>query len=299
MAAVYKKQLSGLFGDTESIAMAAKKAVKAEVYLEGLGNDICSPFFDKYNALHFCFQNSGDVVKLDHNARVKDVHSTGGQPSAALFDADGELYITDFAHGAVLLLQEEQQEALVSVYEDKPLKGPNSIVVDSKGTIYFTDSGPMGETGIHNPTGSLYMISSSASGGGNMLQPISFENLASPAGIALSPNGKLVYVAETMTNRVLRFFQQPEGVFHGSVFYQNSGGVGPTALAVDRQGSIYVAAYDVKESSKEGKVLIISPDGTLVNTIVTLGPEISGLSINKNTLYITEKSTGSIQTVAL
>ena len=132
-----------------------------------------------------------------------------------------------------------------------------------------------------------------------MLSPISLENLASPAGIALSANQKMVYVAETMTNRVLRFFQQPEGVFHGSVFYQMSGGVGPTSLATDRQGHLYVACYDTKESSKEGRVLVISPQGVLVNTITTQGPEISGLAINKNTLYITEKSTGSIQQVSL
>jgi hypothetical protein len=39
-----------------------------------------------------------------------------------------------------------------------------------------------------------------------------------------------------MTNRVLRYFQQPEGVYHGSVFYQNSGGVGPSCIAIDKQG---------------------------------------------------------------
>lgn len=45
------------------------------------------------------------------------------------------------------------------------------------------------------------------------------ENLAYPSGVALSPCGKYVYVAEMMKNRVLRFFQKPEGVFHGSGMY--------------------------------------------------------------------------------
>lgn len=53
------------------------------------------------------------------------------------------------------------------------------------------------------------------------------------------------YVAETMMNRVLRFFQQPEGVFHGSVFCQLSGGVGPIALAFDTtKGNLYIGCYD-------------------------------------------------------
>lgn len=194
------------------------------------------------------------------------------------------------------MLHDNVQQTLVSVYEDKPLKGPNSICVGKDGTIFFSDSGPMGETGLHNPTGSLYMITA---GGQNLLAPISLENLASPAGLALSPNGKLIYVAETMTNRVLRFFQRPEGVYHGAVFYQIAGGVGPTSMVVDRQGFVYVACFDVSDSAKEGKILVLDQNGELINTIVTTGPEITGLAINKNTLYITEKSTGSIQQFTL
>lgn len=53
------------------------------------------------------------------------------------------------------------------------------------------------------------------------------------------------YVAEQMKNRVLRFFQKPEGVFHSSVFCQFSGGVGPNAIAIDSKGNVYVAQYDI------------------------------------------------------
>src|SRR4051794_34602060 len=33
-------------------------------------------------------------------------------------------------------------------------QGPNSLIFDSNGTLYFTDSGPMGETTIQSPKGS-------------------------------------------------------------------------------------------------------------------------------------------------
>lgn len=55
----------------------------------------------------------------------------------------------------------------------------------------------------------------------------------------------LSYVAEMMTNRLLRFFQKPGGVYHGSVFYQFSGGIGPSAVAVAKDGTIYVTHYDI------------------------------------------------------
>ena len=269
--------------------------IKAEVYLEGLGNDITSPFFDHLNALHFILQDSGEICKLDHSAQMKPVSRTGGQPADATFGSNKMMYVTDFAHGAVLAIQGEQQEEIVTVYEDKPLKGPNSIAIDSSGTIYFSDSGPLGETGLHNSTGSLFMINNSAAG--QILKPISLENLAYPSGIALSPSGRILYVTEMMTNRILRFFQKPDGVFHGSVFYQNTGGVGPSCITVDKDGKIYIGIYDIKEATSDGTVLVLDKIGKLINTIITKGPEVSGLIILKNTLYITEKTTGSIQQV--
>ena len=60
-------------------------------------------------------------------------------------------------------------------------------VVGSKGNVYFTDSGPMGETGLHSPYGSLYLISSGPSG--QVLQAISHENLAGPTGVAVTSDG--------------------------------------------------------------------------------------------------------------
>jgi len=209
------------------------------------------------------------------------------------------LYIADFAHGSILGVQKGgEQEVIVGVYEDKPLKGPNSIVSDSIGNLFFTDSGPLGETGVHSPTGSLFMISGGPTG--QILKPLCLEKLAYPSGLAVSPTGKFIYVAEMMTNRVLRFFQQPEGVYHGSVFYQMSGGVGPTGLVCDRQGSLYVACYDTRDSANDGKVLVVSPSGSLLTTIiVSSGPEISGIAISDNLLYITEKSTGSIYQASL
>ena len=49
-----------------------------------------------------------------------------------------------------------------------------------------------------------------------------------------------------MRNRVLRFFQRPEGVYHGSVFHQLSGGVGPSCLALDEQGVLYIGQFEIK-----------------------------------------------------
>jgi sugar lactone lactonase YvrE len=162
----------------------------------------------------------------------------------------------------------------------------------TNGNIFFTDSGPFGDTGLHNPTGSLFTISNSPSG--QILKPICLGNLAYPAGLAVTGDGQFIYVAETCMNRVLRFHQSPPGVYHASVFHQLSGGVGPSCLALDKNENLYIGQYDVRECSGEGTVYVLSNTGKLVSTITTSGPEISGIAINANKVYITEKSTGSI-----
>lgn len=83
-----------------------------------------------------------------------------------------------------------------------------------------------------------------------------------------------------MNNRVLRFFQQPTGVYHGSCFYQFTGGVGPSCLTIDSEGNLYVGHYDVKESSSEGTIYVLTNTGKVKSTINTPnGPELSGLAI--------------------
>lgn len=269
-------------------------SITATIFLDGLGDDICSPFFDSKGILHIVSQSSGDIMMVGSTIGAQKLHSTGGQSSSACFSDNGTLYITDYAHAGILSVdtQSGEQELMVGVYEDKPFKGPSSICLSSNGYIYFTDSGPIGETGIHSPTGNVFVIIDGPSG--QILKPISLGTLAYPSAITVSNNGKFVYVAEMMNNRIIRYFQQPEGVYHGSVFCQLNGSVGPSCIAYDgKRGNVIVGMYETKDNNVEGIVYVIAAsNGKVISTISTKGPEISGLVIQGDFLYITEKSAG-------
>jgi sugar lactone lactonase YvrE len=270
------------------------KEYQTEVWLTELGQeDLSCPFISENGVLHVITSGSGEVHEISKNGQMRKVHGTGGQLSGAVFQ-NSVLYMADFAHGAVVSNEGGDQELVVGVYEDRPLKGPNSIIREGD-TIFFTDSGPLGETGLHNPSGSLFTITGKPSE--QVLKPLSYNNLAYPTGVAYYKG--MLYVAEMMTNRILRFYQEPEGVFHGSVFYQNSGGVGPSSVAVDEEGTLYVGVFESSAAKSTGKVLILNKDGGLEGTVVTDGAEVSGVVVHGRELIITERSTGSIQKVAL
>jgi gluconolactonase len=176
-------------------------------------------------------------------------------------------------------------------------------VFDSAGSLYFTDSGPEGDTGLHNPLGSVFVMQQ------RMLRPIALRCLACPTGIALSPNESALFVAEAAQNRILRYTQKPLGVWHGTVFFQFSGRLGPSALVVDRvREFLYCARPEYRqegagEAGGRSLVAVLSLEGKLLKEfeVPGVGPEISSmvLSPDGKDLIVAEASSSSIVSVTL
>ena len=131
------------------------------------------------------------------------------------------------------------------------------ILSDKNNCLFFTDSGPLGETSIESPNGSLFAIDLSVS----MLKPIIDSKLAHPSGLALSIDENMIFVAETGMNRILRVVCHSSGVYHTSVFHQFSGRFGPSALAMHPDGRLFAARFDFTESSKHGLISVLNQDG--------------------------------------
>lgn len=184
---------------------------------------------------------------------------------------------------------------VIKDFDGAALKGPNSMVLSEKNNaLFFTDSGPLGETSLESPQGSVFAIDLGVS----MLKPIIHGKLAHPSGLALNAQENVLYVSETLKNRVLRVVIHSSGVYHTSVFHQFQGRLGPTALAVARDGNLYVARYDFTECSKNGIISILNETGELQEELVVHDcSEITGLFFSKmqeDILYATESSTNSL-----
>eukprot|EP00163_Fabomonas_tropica_P012167 TRINITY_DN23431_c0_g1_i1.p1 TRINITY_DN23431_c0_g1~~TRINITY_DN23431_c0_g1_i1.p1 ORF type:complete len:285 (+),score=56.60 TRINITY_DN23431_c0_g1_i1:245-1099(+) len=272
-----------------------------EVFAQG-GNGLAGLALDSRGQLYTASQRNGNIYQIDEEGAMAPPYElqnpvmTRGAPSGAAFDDDNVLFIADQAHQAILSVQEGQVVEFVKEYEEEEFLGPNSVAFHKNGTMYFTDSGPLGESSLEKPCGSVYAISSD----GQLLRPLAHHCLAHPAGIAVSPDGNAVYVAETLKNRLLRFIQRPNGVYHCSVFRQFSGRLGPTGVAVDKNGNIFVTLYDMalSESTPGGVVAITRPDGSDGGELDMPAPELTGIAVRhdrENTyLFVSEASTNSV-----
>ena len=75
------------------------------------------------------------------------------------------------------------------------------------------------------------------------------------------------------------------GVFHTSVFYQFSGGVGPVALTCDNQGNLVVGRLDLGTAA-EGLITVLSPQGQALAQVPTPNPRITGLALDQQSDYL-------------
>jgi sugar lactone lactonase YvrE len=248
----------------------------------------------------FAVSTNGDVYQVTEQGQMETAFSTGGQPTGLVFDSQGSSFIADLSHQAVLsqTVTDNRIEIIpvIKDFDGSALKGPNSMVLSEKNnSLFFTDSGPMGESSLESATGSLFVIDLGVS----MLKPILFGCLAHPSGLVMNSAQNILYVAETLKNRILRVLVHTSGIYHTSVFHQFSGRLGPTALAMNARGQLFVARFDYQEATKHGLITVLNEEGEVLDDLcVNDCPELTGLWFSniqnkKDTLYATESSTNS------
>jgi len=238
------------------------------------------PAFDRNGNLFIVNVDTGDISKISPEGQVKTFVNTGGAPNGAKFHKNGDLYVADRQKGIIAISPDGKIRVIVDQYQGKRFNGPNDLVFDSKGNLYFTD--PHGSS-AENPFGCVYRFSSS----GEITCLAS--GLAFPNGLVLSKDEKFLFVTNTRKNRVLRYVLDPP--VRSYVFSQLSGGWGPDGMAFDVAGNLYVAHYgggDVIMINPKGIILERIPVGGLFPTNVAFGGS------DRKTLYVTEVETGSV-----
>jgi gluconolactonase len=209
--------------------------------------------------------------------------SPSGMANGIKFAADGNMYV---AHGADLGTRIVTRTDIVtglayvaaSRYRGRPFNAPNDLAIDAHGRVYFTDPRYLGDESIEQPVHGVYRIDPDG------IVHLVAADLGKPNGLALSPDGKTLYVAslgstETdvlpvpMATRstleaLVAYPVRPDGSLEpGRVIVdfvaRRAAPVrrGPDGIDTDTTGNIWATAYAWKA------VIVFNPSGAEIGRI--------------------------------
>jgi sugar lactone lactonase YvrE len=169
----------------------------------------------------YCGTADGTIRSVSSSGVMREVAHVGGRPLGIEWYGS-DLLVCNADRGLQLVSLNGAMETLADGFEDTPFQLTNNAAVSSDGTIYFTVSStrrpfaeyitdmlegqPTGRLFARAPSGALTMIADG----------IQFAN-----GVALDPEERSVFVAETPRYRVNRYWIAGERVGQVDRFLEN------------------------------------------------------------------------------
>lgn len=235
------------------------------------------------------FSDIGDrLMRYDPaSGRVAVFREPSGRANGLLFDPRGRLIAAEGANsggGRRVSITEPDGSVrtLADRFEGRRFNSPNDVAIDARGRVYVSDPRYLGdepremaEEGVYriDPDGSVARLETSAK---------------KPNGLAVSPDGKRLYVADSGPSRsvLLALELKPDGsTGRPRVLKDFGNGRGIDGMAVASDGTIVAAAGAGALSG----VYFYAPDGVPIGFVATPEPpsnvEFGGPK--RSTLYVT------------
>ena len=243
------------------------------------------PVFDAAGNLYVTDIPFGRIFRIDPRGEWEQVAEWDGEPIGAKFLNERELIVTDYRNG---LMAVDVTSGAVRPF----LERRNSERFKGVNDLAFDSAGNLyftdqGQTGLHDPTGRLYRLRPSGQ------LELLLANVPSPNGVALSPDERVLYLGVTRGNQVWRVPLLEDGsVSKVSAFFTSYGPSGPDGLAVDEAGRVIVANPGlgvawVLNHRAEPEIVLRSCAGMSLTNLAFGGPD-------RKTLYCTESVTGTV-----
>ena len=211
------------------------------------------PAIDSDGRLHLVSSEDGAIFSVSTDGELKEVAHTGGRPNGLVFNSSGDMFVADAALKAILKIDNAgNSEVFVEDYEGTNFGGPNDLCFLPNGDLLFTD--PIRRPQPDPAISPVYRVT--AEGKVSAFA----DELAYPNGIAVSPAGNHVYVAESRAQRLIAFTIDVTGKLLDQVLVRRFREPGnPDGLAVDVDGNILQSLPGIRA------IAYLSADGELID----------------------------------
>ena len=212
------------------------------------------PAWSREGFLIFSDIPNNKIFRWQPGAKTELFRDNSEGTNGNAYDAHGRLYTCQgHARRVIRTDAKGKVDVLADKWQGKKLNEPNDIVVRRDGNVWFTDPafGSADERreldfyGVYHitPKGVLEVVA---------------KPKGRPNGIALSPDGRTLYVTNSDERNIRAYDVDRSGAASNErVIASNIEGV-PDGMRVDVKGNLYVAAKDL---------FVYSPEGQLLRTI--------------------------------
>ena len=235
----------------------------------------------KGNLFAVNFHNEGTIGKIDANGKptLFATLPKGSIGNGIRFDKLDNMYIADYAKHNILMISNGTTKAVVYAH-DSTLNQPNDIAIAPNGTLYASDPNWKASTG------NIWLIK-------NNTFILLEKNMGTTNGIEVSPDGKKLYVNESVQGNVWVYDILADGTVANKELFIKFSDFGMDGMRCDEKGNLYICRYG------KGTVAILSPEGKLIREITLKGKDPTNITFggkDKKQCFVTLQDRGSFET---
>ncbi|CAD1788251.1 SMP-30/gluconolactonase/LRE family protein [Xanthomonas euroxanthea] len=192
---------------------------------------------------------------------------------------DGTMYVADFTGHKIL--QVNLRTRAVSTFASLPdADGPNDLALAPDGSFYASDPN------WKDNSGRLWHISREG------VVQLMESGMTTPNGLDVSPDGKHLYVNESMSRKVW-VYDRVDGGLRNKRLLISFPDFGMDGMRCDADGNLYIARYDA------GQIAVVSPQGALLRTVALKGRKASNVAFGGSDgrqVFVTLQDRGAVET---